>query len=155
MFTVELLEILRVLKDIYCWIPFLTVLEVGGADGLVRDMISWMASRSFSLCRGLLMPISRCISVSDKADIIAPLFTFARQAATYQAGIPTQSWNTQKGNKQDLENISSSKSLNSFTSLYIEVFIFYWFGGTTYLQPHDHSRTIPLGKRQTLFSGFL
>lgn len=68
-----------------------TVLEVGGADGLVRDMISWMASRSFSRCRGLLMPISRWISVSDSADMMAPLFTLARQAATYQAGIPTQS----------------------------------------------------------------
>lgn len=72
--------------------PEHTVLDVGGADGLVSDMISWMASRSFSLCRGLLMPISRWISVSDRADMIAPLFTFARQAATYQAGIPTQSW---------------------------------------------------------------
>lgn len=65
---------------------------MGGAEGLVRDMISWMASRSLSLCRGLLMPISRWISVSDRADMMAPLFTFARQAATYQAGIPTQSW---------------------------------------------------------------
>lgn len=70
---------------------FLTVLEVGGAEGLVNDMISWMASLSLSLCRGLLIPISRWISVSDRADMIAPLFTLARQAATYQAGIPTHS----------------------------------------------------------------
>ena len=69
-----------------------TVLDVGGAEGLVSDMISWIASRSFSLCSGLLMPISRWISVSDRADMMAPLFTLARQAATYQAGIPTQSW---------------------------------------------------------------
>ena len=67
-----------------------------------------MASLSLSLCRGLLIPISRCISVSDRADIIAPDLTLARQAATYldtgnlinilyfgqffyQAGMPTQS----------------------------------------------------------------
>lgn len=29
-----------VLKDVKRWIIFLTVLEVGGADGLVSDMIS-------------------------------------------------------------------------------------------------------------------
>ena len=70
-----------------------------------------MASLSLSLCRGLLIPISRCISVSDKADMMAPDLTLALQAATYlntirfiarlgsggnilsahQAGIPTQS----------------------------------------------------------------
>ena len=69
----------------------LTVLEVGGAEGLVSDTISWMASRSLSRCRALLMPISRWISVSDSADMMAPLLTLARQAATYQAGMPTQS----------------------------------------------------------------
>lgn len=37
------------------------------------------------------MPISRWISVSDSADMMAPLFTLARQAATYQAGIPSHS----------------------------------------------------------------
>ena len=37
------------------------------------------------------MPISRWISVSERADMIAPDLTFARQAATYQGGIPTQS----------------------------------------------------------------
>lgn len=68
-----------------------TVLEVSGADGLVSDTISWMARRSLSRCRGLLMPISRWISVSDSADMMAPLFTLARQAATYHAGIPTHS----------------------------------------------------------------
>lgn len=71
----------------------LTVLEVGGAEGLVRDTISWIAKRSFNLWRALLIPISLWISVSDKADIIAPLFTLALQAATYQAGMPTQSYN--------------------------------------------------------------
>lgn len=70
---------------------YCTVLEVSGADGLVSDTISWMAKRSLSRCRGLLMPISRWISVSDRADMMAPLFTLARQAATYHAGIPTQS----------------------------------------------------------------
>lgn len=69
----------------------LTVLEVGGAEGLVSDTISWMASRSLSRCRALLMPTSRWISVSDRADMMAPLLTLARQAATYQAGIPTHS----------------------------------------------------------------
>lgn len=70
----------------------LTERVLAGADGLVRDTISWIASRSLSRCRGLLMPISLCISVSDRLAMIAPLFTFARQAATYQAGIPTHSW---------------------------------------------------------------
>ena len=70
----------------------LTVRDVGGAEGLVRDTISWMARRSLRRCRALLMPISRWISVSDRADMMAPLLTLARQAATYQAGIPTQSW---------------------------------------------------------------
>lgn len=69
-----------------------TVLEVSGAEGLVRETISWMARRSLRRCRGLLMPISLWISVSDSADMMAPLFTLARQAATYQAGIPTHSW---------------------------------------------------------------
>ena len=69
----------------------LTVREVGGAEGLVSETISWMARRSFRRCSALLMPISLWISVSDRADMMAPLFTLARQAATYQAGIPTQS----------------------------------------------------------------
>lgn len=70
----------------------LTVRDVGGAEGLVSDTISWMARRSLRRCRALLMPISRWISVSDRADMMAPLLTLARHAATYQAGIPTQSW---------------------------------------------------------------
>lgn len=37
------------------------------------------------------MPISRWISVSDRLAIMAPLLTLARQAATYQAGMPTHS----------------------------------------------------------------
>lgn len=69
----------------------LTVREVSGAEGLVRDTISWIASLSLSLCSGLLMPISLWISVSDSADMMAPLFTLARQAATYHAGMPTHS----------------------------------------------------------------
>lgn len=73
------------------WDGALTVREVGGAEGLVSETISWMARRSFRRCRALLMPISLWISVSDRADMMAPLFTLARQAATYQAGIPTQS----------------------------------------------------------------
>lgn len=69
----------------------LTVLEVGGAEGLVSETISWMARRSLSRCRGLLMPISLWISVSERADMMAPLFTLARHAATYHAGIPNHS----------------------------------------------------------------
>ena len=57
----------------------LTVLEVGGADGLLRETISWMASRSLSRCSGLLIPVSLWISVSDSADMMAPLFTLARR----------------------------------------------------------------------------
>lgn len=38
-----------------------------------------------------LIPISRWISVSLSALMIAPLLTFARQAATYHVGMPTQS----------------------------------------------------------------
>ena len=58
-------------------------LEVAGAEGEVRETISWMASLSFSLCSGLLIPISLCISVSERADMMAPDLTFALQAATY------------------------------------------------------------------------
>ena len=56
---------------------------MGGAEGEVRDTISWMASLSLSLWRGLLMPISLWISVSDRADMMAPDLTLALQAATY------------------------------------------------------------------------
>lgn len=76
----------------------LTVREVSGAEGLVSDTISWMASLSLSLCSGLLMPISLWISVSDSADMMAPLFTLARQAATYHAGMPTHSCGTGERN---------------------------------------------------------
>ena len=69
----------------------LTERVLAGAEGLVRDTISWMARRSFRRCSGLLMPISRWISVSDRLAMMAPLFTLARQAATYQAGMPTHS----------------------------------------------------------------
>lgn len=65
--------------------------EEAGAEGDVSETISWMARRSLSRCSGLLMPISRWISVSDRLAMMAPLLTLARQAATYQAGIPTQS----------------------------------------------------------------
>lgn len=65
------------------------VLEVFGAEGDVRDTISWMASLNFSLWSGLLIPISLCISVSLRALMMAPDLTFALHAATYHAGIPT------------------------------------------------------------------
>jgi hypothetical protein len=78
-----------------------TVLEVSGAEGLVSDTISWMARRSLRRCSGLLMPISRWISVSDSADMMAPLFTLARHAATYQAGMPTHSYGDTEGLLED------------------------------------------------------
>lgn len=67
------------------------VRDVLGAEGEVSDTISCIASRSFRRCKGLLMPISRRISASLSADMIAPDLTLALQAATYQAGIPTHS----------------------------------------------------------------
>lgn len=91
---------------------WLTVREVGGAEGLVRETISWIANRSFKRCRGLLIPISLWISVSDRADMMAPLFTLARQAATYQAGIPSQScWIEKKIRTQIIIIIEISVSL--------------------------------------------
>lgn len=74
--------------------------EEAGAEGEVSETISWMARRSLSRCRGLLIPISRWISVSDKLAMMAPLLTLARQAATYHAGMPTHSW-TREGSGRD------------------------------------------------------
>lgn len=78
----------------------LTVREEAGAEGEVSETISWMARRSLSRCSGLLMPISRWISVSDKLAMMAPLLTLARQAATYHAGMPTHSWTRKGGEKE-------------------------------------------------------
>ena len=123
-----------------------TVLDVGGAEGLVRDMISWMASRSFSRCSGLLMPISRWISVSDRADMMAPLFTLARQAATYQAGIPTQSWG--RGTRGRRLGVAAGGPTHQ-PRAGVRV------GPLTHLQPDDNSRPVPLRERQALSPGFL
>lgn len=91
--------------------PRLTERVLAGADGLVRETISWMARRSFSLCRGLLMPISRWISVSDRLAMMAPLFTLARHAATYQAGIPTHNWwDVTEGQQWRLEGLKSTST---------------------------------------------
>ena len=71
---------------IHSWFmsPYASVVrEVAGAEGEVRLTISCIASRSLRRCSGLLMPISRWISVSDSADMMAPDFTLARHAATY------------------------------------------------------------------------
>ena len=68
-----------------------------GAERPVRDML---LDRSFSGRSGLLMPVSRWISISDRANMMAPLFTLAWQAATYQAGIPTQSWGQETGGRR-------------------------------------------------------
>ena len=67
------------------------------AEQPVRDML---LGRSFSRRSGLLMPVSRWISISDRANMMAPLFTLAWQAATYQAGIPTQSWGQETGGRR-------------------------------------------------------
>ena len=126
-----------------------TVLDVGGAEGLVRDMISWMASRSFSRCSGLLMPISRWISVSDRADMMAPLFTLARQAATYQAGIPTQSWG--RGTRGGGSGVAAEGPTDQPGGRGGPG----RGGGLTHLQPDDNSRPVPVRERQALPPGFL
>lgn len=86
-----------------CVLLSLTERVLAGADGLVRETISWIARRSLSLCRGLLMPISLWISVSERLAIIAPLFTLARHAATYHAGIPTHSWIKSEKTQTDMQ----------------------------------------------------
>ena len=68
-----------------------------GAERPVRDML---LDRSFSRRSGLLMPISCWISVSDRANMMAPLFTLAWQAATYQADILTQLWGQETGGRR-------------------------------------------------------
>lgn len=80
----------------------LTERVLAGADGLVSDTISWMASRSLRRCSGLLIPISLWISVSERLAMMAPLFTLARHAATYQAGMPTHSCRRQNQHAQQL-----------------------------------------------------
>lgn len=122
--------------------PTSTVLEVGGAEGLVRDMISWIARRSFRRCNGLLIPISLWISVSDSADIMAPLFTLARHAATYQAGMPTHSW-PEGGRGETLPWVKLDK-------LWQRCNWFKLFLDSLYLQPNHNSRSIPLGEWQAL-----
>lgn len=83
-----------------------------------------MASRSLSLCSGLEMPISRWISVSDSADMMAPLLTLARQAATYHAGMPTHSWGRQSGCVRYFKHTHSwcVKYFQTYTELVCQVF---------------------------------
>lgn len=89
--------------------------EEAGAEGEVSETISWMARRSLSRCSGLLIPISRWISVSDKLAMMAPLLTLARQAATYHAGMPTHSWTREGSGREttrgrgETETISKEK----------------------------------------------
>lgn len=102
----------------YSWFTqSLTERVLAGADGLVRETISWIARRSFSLCRGLLIPISLWISVSDRLAMMAPLFTLARQAATYQAGIPTHSWVNEEETCSYRETYAQVKKKTTFNSL--------------------------------------
>ena len=49
----------------------------GGGAGQGHDLLD--RQRSFSRCSGLLMPISRWISVSNRAGTMTPLFTLARK----------------------------------------------------------------------------
>jgi len=93
-----------------------TVLAIRGAEGLVMLTISWMARRSFSRWSGLLIPISRWISWSDNADMIAPLLTLARHAATYHAGIPSQSYTH--------THIANRLVWKFMTCIYINCFIY-------------------------------
>lgn len=59
------------------------------------------------------MPISLWISVSDSADMMAPLFTLARQAATYQAGMPTHSCSGEdKGQSHYTQGLQTSLHLD-------------------------------------------
>lgn len=62
---------------------------------------------------------------------------------------------TRKGSEWELQNIPGSKTLNSLQVCTLRGGSIICFGGTTDLQPHNHSWPIPLGKRQTLSSGFL
>ena len=88
-------------------------MALGGADGLVRETISWMVSLSFSLCNGLEMPISRWISVSDRADMIAPDFTLALQAATYLQRKMTTLFKIRFVDELVVENTVLTKQRNS------------------------------------------
>ena len=49
----------------------------GGGAGQGHDLLD--RQRSFSRCSGLLMPISRWISVSNRGGMMTPLFTLARK----------------------------------------------------------------------------
>lgn len=147
-----------------CFLLSLTERVLAGADGLVRETISWMARRSLSLCRGLLMPISLWISVSDRLAIIAPLFTLARHAATYHAGIPTHSWtNRKKMWAATLVMMMKWLSPDTLVSIisyypYTELNWSYSLTGQCvilYLEPCNNSWAIPWGERQTLTTGFL
>ena len=88
------------------------------------------------------MPISRWISVSDSADMMAPLFTLARQAATYHAGIPTQSCGRETAGPQSRLARGRTPGQRRAPSPGRH--------RRPYLQPHDDRRPVPLGKRQAL-----
>ncbi len=63
------------------------------------------------------MPISRWISWSDKADMMAPLFTLARHAATYHAGIPTHNCHKQQNTAMSVvHKVGASSSSVEFFS---------------------------------------
>ena len=63
---------------------------------------------------------------------MAPDLTFARQAATYHAGIFTQSYA-----REDVE--ANDQTMKS----------------ATYFEPSDNGRTVPGGKRSTTLDGLL
>lgn len=121
-----LLEKKQINKVCVC-VCALTVLDVGGAEGLVSETISWMARRSLRRCSGLLMPISLWISVSDRADMMAPLFTLARHAATYHAGIPSHSCeHTQCNMIKHVQRLHYNDSKTSINVRYIPSFAARW-----------------------------
>lgn len=125
-------------------------------------MISWIARRSLRRWRGLLMPISRWISVSDRADMMAPLFTLARHAATYHAGIPTHSWERHRSSTHTPSSEqgcfpyyhTSCLSCHANTNLWF-VNAVEMFSELLYLEPHHDGGSVPLSERQTLPTGFL
>lgn len=100
-----------------------------------------MASRSLSLCSGLEMPISRWISVSDSADMMAPLLTLARQAATYHAGMPTHSWGRQSGCVRYFKHTHSwcVRYFQTYTELVCQVFSNIYTAGVSQGFKHTQS----------------
>lgn len=59
------------------------VRDVGGVEGLVREIIFWIVSLSFKRCRGLLILIFFWILVFDNVDMMVLFFTLVLYVVTY------------------------------------------------------------------------